>query len=68
MKKTLIVWMVFGSKLLISFLMSAIYSFLKYLRYRQTHTSSGNVENLQLPFESPLRDPFFDPSPPFFGF
>jgi len=25
-------------------------------------TSSGNVQNLQLRFGSPLRDPFFDPS------
>jgi len=40
--------MIFGSKLLSSFLMSAVYSFLKYLRYKQTQTSSGNVENLQL--------------------
>jgi len=58
MKKILIVWIIFGSKLLSSFLMSAIYSFPKYLRYRQTQTSSGNVENLQLRFGSPLRDPF----------
>jgi len=43
--------------------MSAINSFLKYVRYRQT--SSGNVENTQLP---PRRDPFVDPSPPLFGF
>jgi len=33
MTKILIVWMVFGSKFLSSFLMSTIYSFLKYLRY-----------------------------------
>jgi len=32
----LIVPMILGSKLLSSFLMSAIYSFLTYLRYRQT--------------------------------
>jgi len=32
-----------------SFLVSAIYSFLKYLYYRQTQTSSGDVENTQLP-------------------
>ena len=51
--------MIVGSKLPSSFLMSAIYSFLKYQRYRQT--SSGNVENLQLWFGSPLRDLFFDP-------
>jgi len=36
----------FGSKLLSSLLMLAIYSFLKYLCYRQTQTSSGKVENL----------------------
>jgi len=33
-------------------------------------TSSGNVQNLQLLFGSPLRDPFFDPSlsfDPYFG-
>jgi len=58
--------MTFGSKLRNCFLMSAIYSFRKYLRCRQT--SSGNIENLKLRFGSPLRDPFFDPSPPFFGF
>jgi len=34
--------MVFSSKLLNSFSLSAIYSFLKYLRYRQTKTSSGD--------------------------
>jgi len=38
--------------------MTAIYTFLKYLRNKQTQTSSGNVENLQLRFGSPLRDPF----------
>jgi len=38
------------------FLMSAIYSCLKSLRYRQT--SSGNVENLLIRFRSPLRDLF----------
>ena len=57
-EKILIVWMIFGSKLLSSFLMLVIYSFLKYLHYRQTQTSSGEVENLQLRFGSPLRDPF----------
>jgi len=44
--------------------MSEIYSFLKYLRYRQT--SSDDVEYLQLQLRSPLGDTFFDPSPPFF--
>jgi len=33
-EKILIVWMMFDNKLLSSFLMSAIYSFLKYVRYR----------------------------------
>jgi len=58
--------MTFGSKLLNSFLMSTIYSFLKYLRYRQTKTSSVNINNIR--FGSPRDDPFFDPSPPLFGF
>jgi len=44
-----------------SFLKAAIYPFLKYLRYRQTRTSSGNVENTQPRFESPRRDPFRHP-------
>jgi len=37
--------------------------------YRQTRTSTGNVENTvntQPGFGSPLCDPFFDLSPPFF--
>ena len=38
------------------------------VRDRQTQTSSGSVENTQLRFGSPRRDPFFDPSPPFFEF
>jgi len=46
--------------------MSAICSLLKYRTDR--HTSSGSVENTQLRLGSPPRDPFFDPSPPFFGF
>jgi len=50
------------------FLMSVIYSFLKYECYRQTHTSSGNVRNTQLLFGPPRRNPFFDPSPPLFAF
>jgi len=41
-KKVMIVWMIFASKLLRSFSVSAIYPFLLYLRYRQT--SSGNVK------------------------
>ena len=45
----------FGSKLPSSCLMSAIYSFLQRLSYRQTQASSGNVENTQPRFGSPLR-------------
>ena len=45
MKKIIIVWVVFGSKLLSSFLMSAIYSFVKYLLCRQTKARSSYVEN-----------------------
>jgi len=56
----------FGHKLLSSFLMSAIYSFRKYLSYAQTR--SGNVENTQPRLGSPRRDPFLDPSRPLFGF
>jgi len=41
--------------------MSAIYSFLKCLRYRQTQASSGNVENAQRQFGLPQRDPFLWP-------
>jgi len=41
----MIVWIIFGSKLLCSHLMLTIYFFLKYLPNRQTQTSSGNVEN-----------------------
>jgi len=51
--KIMIAWMIFGSKLLSSFLMSAIYSFLKYLRYRQTPTWEsavvGGKRSLALP-------------------
>jgi len=52
------VWVNFGSKLLSSFSVSAIYSFRKYLRHRQTQTSNGNVENIQLRFGSPQPVPF----------
>jgi len=34
--------------------------------YTEKQTSSG--KNQQLRFTSPLRDPLFDRSPPFFGF
>jgi len=50
MIKIIIAWMIFSSKLLSSFSLSAIYSFLKYLHYRQTKTSSGNGENMQPSF------------------
>jgi len=42
----------YGSKLLSSFLMSAIYSFLKYLRY--THISSAVSAQLWAPFNGSL--------------
>jgi len=42
-----------------SFLISSIYSFFKYLQYRKTQTSSGNVENMQLRFGPPGRDRFW---------
>jgi len=50
-------------------LISAIYSFLKCPRCRQT--ISGNVQNAvntKRGFGLPLRDPFFDPSPHVFVF
>jgi len=46
MKELMNVRMIYGSKLLSSFSMSGIYSFLKFLHYRQAHTSSGNVEKI----------------------
>jgi len=57
-EKITTVWMIFRNKLLSSFLMLAIYSFLKCPCYRQTQRSRNNVENTQLKFGSPLRDPF----------
>jgi len=42
-----------------SFLIPAIYSFLENMQYSQTQTSSGNVENMQLWFGPPGRDPFW---------
>jgi len=44
----------------------ALNSLLLSLPHRCSGVSGGNVENLQLRLRSPLRDPFFDPSPPFF--
>jgi len=64
-EKVKIVWMIFGRKLLRSFSMSAIFSFLKYLRDKQT--SSSNLATIQLRFGSPRRDPFSYPSRPLFG-
>jgi len=55
-EKLTIVWMIFGNKLLSSFLMLAIYLFLKCLCYRRTQKSRHNVENTQLQLDSPLRD------------
>jgi len=51
--------MIFSSKLLSSFSLSAIYSFFKHLRNRQTKTSSGNSENIQPRFRSPRRHRYF---------
>jgi len=49
----------FGEHLASKFVfIAAIYSFLKYLRCRQTQTSSGCVENVQRRFGSPRRHPF----------
>jgi len=39
---------------------SAVYSFRKYLRYRQTQTSSCNAGNMQLRLGLHRRDSFFD--------
>jgi len=66
-KKAMIVSIIFGNKLLSSFLMSAICSFLKYLCYRQTKTSSGNVDIAQLRFGSPRRYPFLTLRRPHWG-
>jgi len=63
--------MIFGRTLLSSFSVSAIYSFLKCLFYRKAQTNNDNVENTvnsQTEFGPPLRNRFFDPSPPDFGF
>ena len=50
-----------------SFLIPAIYTFLEYMQFRQTQTSSGNVENMELRFALRGRA-LFDPSPRLFGF
>ena len=57
--------LIFGSKLLSSFLMSAIYSFLKYLCYRQT--SRGKVKFITPVWIASAR-PIFWPFSTFFGF
>jgi len=51
-----------------SLLISAIYSFLTYLHYRQTQTSSGNTEYTQLQFGSPRREFFLTTCRPCLGF
>jgi len=40
--------------------------FFSYLGYRQTKTSSGNIDIVQLRLESPRRDKVFDILPPLF--
>jgi len=62
MTKMLIVWMIFGSRLLSSFSVSALHSFLKCLRYivKQTQTSLKNY-NSGLALWSPRRNLFSDP-------
>ena len=54
--------MIFGSRLLSLFTVSAFYSFLKYLRYT-TNRQENKFEQLQLTFKfwSPRRNPFSDP-------
>jgi len=47
MTKMLIVWIIFGSRLLSLFSVSAVYSFLKYLRYA-TNRQANKFEELQL--------------------
>jgi len=53
--------MIFSSKLLNNFSLSAIYSFLKYLRYRQTETSSGDGEIYNPGLDRLGATNFFDP-------
>jgi len=56
--------MIFGSRSLCLFSVSAVYSFLKYLRYT-TNRQANKIEELQLRFRfwSPQRDLFSDPLP-----
>ena len=62
MIKMLIVWMIVGSRLLSMFSVSAVFSFLKSLRYT-TNRQANKFEELQLRFRfwSPRRDLFSDP-------
>jgi len=62
MSKMLIVWMILCSRLLSLFSVSAVCSFLKYLRYT-TNRQANKFEELQLRFRlwSPRRDIFCDP-------
>jgi len=62
MTKMLIVWIIFGSGLLSLFSVSAVYSFLKYLRYT-TNRQANKFEELQprFRFGAPRRDLFSDP-------
>ena len=62
MTKMLIVWMIFGCRLLSLFSVSAVYSFLKYLRYT-TNRQANKFEELPLRFRfwSHRRDLFSDP-------
>jgi len=62
--KTLIVWMIFGSRLLSSFSTTAFYCFPKYLRYTTNrHRQAYKFEKIQIKFRfwSALRDLFFYP-------
>jgi len=62
MTKMLIVWIIFGSRSLSLFSVSAVYSFLKYLRYT-INRWANKFEELQLRFRfwSARRDLFYDP-------
>ena len=68
MKKILIVWIIFLQQVAKSVFNVSNLFLLKYLPYKQTLASSGDVENLQLRFGSPLRDPFLTLLHPSLGF
>jgi len=59
--------MILGNKFLSSFLKFAIYVF-SHAYATDGNRSRNDVENTQLQFGSPLRDPFFEPSTILFGF